>query len=229
MRIRLIKLLLALSTLPLVGRAFLRGAMMLVGPYKNRRKLVNLSRRSFISPHADIHCPDLHLGQMVFIDDHVTLYAHPDGGGIRIGDFSSVQRYTIFETIRGGEIVIGQHTHIQSGCNLTAALGSIRIGDHVQLAPRCALYPYQHGISDLNAPIAKQPLTTKGDIIIEDDAWLGVGVIVMDGVTIGRGAVIGAGAVVTKDIPPLAVAVGSPARVIAYRDGRDPSNPQSSS
>ncbi len=44
----------------------------------------------------------------------------------------------------------------------------------------------------------------------------------MDGVTIGRGAVIGAGAVVTKDIPPLAIAVGAPARVIGYRDGRSP-------
>ncbi|HHB90348.1 MAG TPA: acyltransferase [Anaerolineae bacterium] len=229
MRIRLIKLLLALSTLPLVGGWALRGAIALVGPYKERRKLVNLGRRTIISPRADIHAPDLVLGKMVFIDDYVTLYAHRDGGSIRIGDFSSVQRYTILETIRGGEIVIGQHTHIQAGCNLTAALGNIRIGNHVQLAPRCALYPYQHGITDLNTPIAKQPLTTKGDIIIEDDAWLGVGVIVMDGVTIGRGAVIGAGAVVTKDIPPLAIAVGAPARVIGYRDGSNPSHPQSQS
>ena len=220
MRIRLIKLFLLLAPLPLIGGLFLRGAMKLVGPYKNRRILVNLGHRSFLSPHADIGCPDLTLGQMIFIDDQVTIYAHRDGGGVRIGDYSSIQRFTILETIRGGEIVIGQHSHIQSGCNLTAALGSIRIGDHVQLAPRCALYPYQHGISDLETPIAKQPITSKGDIVIEDDAWLGVGVIVMDGVTIGRGAVVGAGAVVTKDIPPLAIAVGSPAKVVGYRDGR---------
>ena len=227
MRIRLIKLLLALAPLPLVGGWFLRGAMRLVGPYKARRRLINWSGRRFISPHADIHCPDLHLGQGVFIDDHVTLFAHRDGGGIRIGDHSSVQRFTILETIRGGQITIGQHTHIQAGCNLTAALGNIHIGNHVQLAPRCALYPYQHGISDLTIPIAQQPITSRGDIIIEDDVWLGVGVIVMDGVTIGRGAVIGAGAVVTHDIPPLAIAVGIPARVIAYRDHRDPSQSQS--
>jgi acetyltransferase-like isoleucine patch superfamily enzyme len=220
MRIRLIKLFLLLAPLPLIGGLFLRGAMKLVGPYKNRRILLNLSRRTFLSPHADIGCPDLAIGQMVFIDDLVTIYAHRDGGGVRIGDHSSLQRFTILETIRGGEIVIGQHSHIQSGCNLTAALGSIRIGDHVQLAPRCALYPYQHGISDLETPIARQPIISKGDIIIEDDAWLGVGAIVMDGVTIGRGAVVGAGAVVTKDIPPLAIAIGSPAKVVGYRDGR---------
>jgi acetyltransferase-like isoleucine patch superfamily enzyme len=221
MRIRFLKLFLAFSSLPVIGGLFLRGAMRLAGPYKNRRILVNLGRRTFISPHADIFCPDFSHGKQVFIDDAVTIYAHRDGGRVSIGDYSSIQRFTILETIRGGEITIGQHTHIQSGCNLTAALGSIHIGDHVQLAPRCALYPYQHSISDLKTPIAKQPIISKGDIIIEDDAWLGVGVIVMDGVTIGRGAVIGAGAVVTKSIPPLAIAVGAPAKVVGYRDGRD--------
>jgi len=220
MRIRLIKLLLALAPLPVLGGVFLRGAMKLVGPYKNRRILINLSGRSFVSPRADIACQDLQIGPGVFIDDHVTLYAHRDGSGISIGAHSSIQRFSILETIRGGQISIGEHTHIQSGCNLTAALGNIRIGNHVQLAPRCALYPYQHGITDLETPISKQPITSKGDIVIEDDAWLGVGVIVMDGVTIGQGAVVGAGAVVTKSIPRLAIAVGSPAKVVGYRNAK---------
>lgn len=217
MKQRLLKLILPLMRLPGLGGLAMRLAMNLVGPYKRRRLLVNLSGRSFISPRADIDCAHLQWGERVFIDDHVTIFAHGDGGGINIGDRSSVQRYSILETIRGGHISIGQDTHIQAGCNLTAALGSIHIGDHVQLAPRCALYPYQHGISDLQTPIARQPITSKGDITIEDDAWLGVGVIVMDGVTIGRGAVIGAGAVVTSDIPPYAIAVGVPARIVGDR------------
>ncbi|NUQ39504.1 MAG: hypothetical protein HUU23_17315 [Caldilineales bacterium] len=62
-----------------------------------------------------------------------------------------------------------------------------------------------------------QPITSKGDIVIEDDVWLGVGAIVLDGVTIGRGAVIGAGAVVTESIPAYAIAVGAPARVVGHR------------
>ena len=57
----------------------------------------------------------------------------------------------------------------------------------------------------------------KGAIVIEDDVWIGESAIIMSGVHIGRGAVIGAGAVVTKDIPPYAVAVGVPAKVIKYR------------
>ncbi len=217
MKQRLLRLILFLSQLPLLGSFFLCLAMHLVGPYKARRQLIRLANCSFISPHADIHCPRLNFGEQVFVDDHVTIYAHADGGAVSLGDRSSLQRYTMLELIRGGNIRIGNDSHIQAGCQLTAAMGSIIIGDHVQLAPRCALYPYQHGITDLNTPIARQPITSKGDIIIEDDVWLGVGVIVMDGVRIGRGAVVGAGAVVTEDIPAYAIAVGVPARVIGDR------------
>jgi acetyltransferase-like isoleucine patch superfamily enzyme len=58
---------------------------------------------------------------------------------------------------------------------------------------------------------------SRGDILIEDDAWIGFGVIVLDGVHIGSGAVIGAGSVVTRDIPANAIAAGIPAKVIRMR------------
>lgn len=222
----LLRFLLTLSRLPVLGGLFLRLACRLVGPYKNRRLLIRLSGRSFISPSADIHCPNLRLGQRVFIDDQVTLYAHRDGGSLSIGDDSSVQRHSILELIQGGAITIGRNTHIQSGCHLTAAKANIVIGDDVQLAPRCALYPYQHGFADPALPIARQPLTSKGDIVIEDGAWLGVGAIILDGVSIGRGAVVGAGAVVTASIPAFAIAAGVPAGVIGWREGAPPNSPR---
>ena len=53
--------------------------------------------------------------------------------------------------------------------------------------------------------------------MIDDDAWLGYGVIVLDGVKIGKGAVIGAGSVVTRDVPDETIAVGVPARVVKRR------------
>lgn len=58
---------------------------------------------------------------------------------------------------------------------------------------------------------------TNGPIVLDDDVWIGDAAVIMSGVHIGQGAVIGAGAIVTTDIPPYAIAVGSPAKVIKYR------------
>ena len=63
----------------------------------------------------------------------------------------------------------------------------------------------------------KREATSKGDIILEDDVWIGANVTVLSGVHIGQGAVIAAGAVVTRDVPPYAIAAGVPASVIKYR------------
>ena len=61
-------------------------------------------------------------------------------------------------------------------------------------------------------------MQTKGDIVIEDDAWIGVGAIILDGVTIGESSVVGAGSVVTESIPKSAIAVGNPARIVKIRN-----------
>lgn len=59
--------------------------------------------------------------------------------------------------------------------------------------------------------------SSKGPIVIEDDAWLGIDCIILSGVKIGQGAIIGAGSVVSKNIPPYAIAAGNPAKVIKFR------------
>ncbi len=212
-----LRALLHLGKTPLLGHFFLMWAAWAVGPYKNRRLLAALTDGAFVSPWADIHCPRLTLGKHTFIDDDVTIYAHPDSGEVQIGANSSINRYTVIEIGAAGSVLIGQNTHIQGRCNMKGFVGDLIIGDNVQIAPGCMFSPYQHGFGDPNMPVKDQPLTSKGPIIIEDDAWLGMGVKVLDGVTIGRGAVVGAGAVVTRDVPPYAIAVGVPAKVISYR------------
>lgn len=58
---------------------------------------------------------------------------------------------------------------------------------------------------------------SKGNIIVDDDVWIGGHSVILSGVHIGQGAIIGAGSVVTRDVPPYAIAVGSPAKVVKYR------------
>lgn len=63
--------------------------------------------------------------------------------------------------------------------------------------------------------------SSKGNIVVDDDAWIGYGAIIMSGVHIGQGAVVAAGSVITKDVPPYAIVGGVPAKVIKYRFSED--------
>ena len=205
-----------------IGRSCLRLAGAMRGPYKDRRILANLTAHPYISPRADILCPRLTVGAHCFVDDGVTIYAHPDGGEVCLGEGVHLYRGTIIEIGRGGSVIIGAHTHVQSHCNIKGFLGSTRIGEHVQIAPHCGFSPYEHGFEEPEASIREQEITSSGDIVLEDHVWLGLNVQVLDGVTIGRGTVVGAGAVVTRSLPPACVAVGVPARAIRRRGEAEP-------
>jgi acetyltransferase-like isoleucine patch superfamily enzyme len=198
------------------GRFAARMASLLAPPYKGARELCWITPRGYVSPKAAIGHDRLFLGRYVFIDDHVTIYRTPSGGGVRLEDKSAVMRYAIIETDEGGTVRLGPGSWIHPGCKIIAALSAIDIGAGVMLAAKCALYPHNHGIEP-GIPIVEQSCTSKGPIVIEDGAWLGTGVAVLGGVTIGRGAVIGAGAVVTRSIPAEAIAFGVPAKVVRYR------------
>ncbi|RXZ67771.1 sugar O-acetyltransferase [Agromyces albus] len=87
----------------------------------------------------------------------------------------------------------------------------IRIGNGVMIAPSVTLTTTGHPVHpDLRVDFRR----FSAPIVIEDKVWIGSNVVVLPGVTIGYGAVIGAGSVVTRDIPPMTVAVGTPCRVV---------------
>lgn len=216
---RILHLCMTLSDWPVVGRAALRLAEKLAGPYKGRRILAQVSRKPYISTRAQIACDNLEIGDHVFIDDDVTIFRHADGGKVVLGERVHIYRGTIIEIGAGGSVSIGHDTHIQANCNIKGFLRDTCIGAHVQIAPGCGFSPYEHGFSDPNRSMREQPITSRGDIVVGDDVWFGLGVKVLDGVHIGDGAVIGAGAVVTRDVPPLAIAAGVPARIIGRREG----------
>ena len=184
--------------------------------YFGRHDLAALGRRGFVARSATLAHPGLRLGSHVFVGDRVVVYRDHGGGPVEIGDRVHLNDDTRIQTGLGASVTIGADSHVQPSCQFSAYQASIHVGAGVDIAPRCAFYSYDHGMS-ADRPIRDQPVRTRGDIVVNDDAWLGYGVIVLSGVTIGAGAVVGAGSVVTRDVPDGAVAVGVPARVRGKR------------
>ena len=114
--------------------------------------------------------------------------------GMHIGKGTKISRTVIVDDSRPDLITIGKNVWVTAGCQLLC---------------------HQRDLSyyEKNKPVMECPLKY-APIVIKDGAHIGIGSIIMPGVTIGKGAVIGAGAVVTKDIPDYCLAVGVPARVV---------------
>jgi acetyltransferase-like isoleucine patch superfamily enzyme len=110
---------------------------------------------------------------------------------------------------------IGDDVYIGEGLIICEILEDfsqkVVIGDRVAIAPRVTLVassdPNWSRLSEVLEPI-------RGRIVIEQDAWIGVGAIILPNVTVGEGAIVGAGSVVTHDVPPWTVVGGAPARVL---------------
>jgi len=185
-------------------------------PFYARVALSRWNKRGFISPKARISHAEFILGMNCYIDDEVLIFQDEGGGKVTLGNNVHLHHGIFIQTGAGGTVAIGESTHIQPRCQLSGYAGEIRIGREVEIAPACAFYPYDHG-TEAQQPIRQQPIKSRGGIRIGDRAWLGYGVIVLDGVHIGDDAVVGAGSVVTQNIPNASIAVGNPARVIRER------------
>lgn len=110
---------------------------------------------------------------------------------------------------------IGDYSGIGENCRL---YGRVVIGDYVMMGRECFIYTYNHETLRTDIPMQEQGGTAEKTVSIGNDVWIGSRVTILPGVTIGNGAVIGASSVVTKDVPPYAVACGNPAKVVKYRE-----------
>jgi acetyltransferase-like isoleucine patch superfamily enzyme len=116
------------------------------------------------------------------------------------------------------ELFIGEGTYIGPFSHLSGTQNKIIIGNDVLIAPRVYITTTNYNYEDINTPVIKQGYVSKGDVIIGDGSWIGIGVCILSGTEIGKNSVIGSNSVVTKNIPPFSVAVGSPARIVRKYD-----------
>lgn len=152
--------------------------------------------------YAEIHglsTHGLHFGRNVTIGRYTEIRPSSYYGvgqigyGLEMGDFSSIGPFGFV------------------GCS-----GKVVIGNNVMIGPRVSLFAENHNFDDSSSTIMSQGVNNKG-IMIEDDCWIGSGVIILDGVTIGHGSVIGAGTLITKSVPPESVVINKRNRLVRKR------------
>lgn len=121
---------------------------------------------------------------------------------------SSFRLFPPFYTDCGKNITVGKNVFINAGCKFQDQ-GGITIKDNCFIGHNVTIATLNHDVNPEN----RSALIPK-PVVIEEKVWIGSDSTILSGVTIGYGAIIGAGSVVTKDIPPMSIAVGNPCKVI---------------
>lgn len=152
-------------------------------------------------------------GQNVIIEDGVRIF-HPEN--IEIGDNVYIGHDTILKGYFNSILQIDSNTWIGQQCFIHGA-GGVHIGNKVGIGPCVKIHAARHMEMGWETPILFSEIEYKL-IKICDNCNIGIGSVILPGVTIGTGSKIGANSVVNKDIPPFCVAVGAPAKVVKKRE-----------
>jgi acetyltransferase-like isoleucine patch superfamily enzyme len=115
-----------------------------------------------------------------------------------------------------GWLETGAEVSFGPGCHIYEPRAGITIGDHCLIGGGVLMCGVNHGFAEQGVPMRKQQANA-APIVIGDDVWIGMGAIILPGVTVGKGAIVAAGAVVTADVAPGQVVGGVPARLVKAR------------
>jgi acetyltransferase-like isoleucine patch superfamily enzyme len=154
------------------------------------------------------------IGRGVVIEPGALIF-HPET--IELGDNVYIGHYTIIKGYYRGQMVIGSGTWIGQQCFFHSA-GDLIVGKNVGIGPGVKIITSYHAEEGISKPILHSRIEL-ASVVIEDDADVGIGAVILPGVTIAKGAKVGAGAVVTRDVPAYGIVAGVPARVLGMRNG----------
>lgn len=167
----------------------------------NKRKFAAIGKKSYFrNPIFLSGTRYIHMGEDVAFWDHAR---------VEVIDSWNDQTFT-------PRLNLGNHINIGQNCHITLA-ERIDIEDGVVCTARVMITDIHHVTDDLTIPVLDQGIVTK-PVRICEGAFIGLGAMIMPGVTVGKHAVVGAGAIVTKDVPDYATVVGAPARIVKQRE-----------
>jgi acetyltransferase-like isoleucine patch superfamily enzyme len=151
---------------------------------------------------------------IAFIGPGVTLEIGPDAKVV-LGRWSWIGHNTKIRA-HEGEVNIGAKTVLGQECTISA-FQHVSIGRECIVADRVMLIDFDHGVVEVERPIRLQGIY-KRDVRVGHNAWIGYGLCILRGVTVGDNAILGTSAVVTRDVSANAVMGGVPARLIRMRE-----------
>ena len=149
--------------------------------------------RCFISPRAEVELsPKLRIG-----------------AGTKIGSFTKIKA-------SDGSVIIGSRVSIATGCSILGGEKGVVLGDDCLVSPNVVIVGSNYRFDDIDLPIRKQEVVSKG-ISIGRNVWIGAGCVIRDGSTIGDGTIIAPLSVVSTTLPGNAVCQGNPAKMVFAR------------
>ncbi len=182
---------------------------------------INLKRNNFLDSRCQIHKTAWIAGEASIINE-----SRPKDK-LKIGANSRIMgQLFVFdvdgEITIGDDCFVGKDTRIWSSKNITIGnrvliAHNVNIHDNIS-HPLNAQERYNENYNFVKNGLHSEANIKAMPIIIEDDVWIGFNTMILRGVTIGRGAIIGAGSVVTKNVEPFTVNVGSPLRCLQKLD-----------
>lgn len=174
------------------------------------------------------HENDIQIASDSFIHPSSKLVNARIKGNIKIGEGCKFFDITISSK---SSVEIGRFTSIVGpNTDIYCAINKVKIGSFCSIARNVNFQEYNHKTERLTSHFVFQnifeeklenDITSKGDIEIGNDVWIGAQCVILGGAKIGNGAVIAANSVVIGDIPPFAIAAGTPAKILKYRFHED--------